>query len=106
MGELCNITWTGGRCFVGLSNPKPASLRNLVGVEGTLCTDAEEGGREAGWGGDKVAEVLADLEGGGPGAVLSGETLDFALFVEKGLSFFIVDRGVSEADRPCLTKRL
>jgi len=91
---------------VGLSIPKPASLRNLVGVEVTLCTDVEEGGRVAGWGGDKTAEVLADLEGGGPDAILSGETLDFALLIEKVLSFFTVDRGVSEADRPCLTKRL
>jgi len=90
---------------VGLSIPKPASLRNLVGVEVTLCTDVEEGGRVAGWEGDKTAEVFADLEGGGPDAVLSGVTLDFALLIEKVLSFFIVDRGVSEADRPCLTKR-
>ena len=91
---------------MGLSIPKPASLRNLVGVDVTLCADAEEGGRVAGWGGgDKTADVLADLEGGGPDAVLSGETLGFALIVEKVLSFFVVDRGVSEAERPCLTKR-
>jgi len=36
IGELCSVTWTGGFCFVGESNPKPASLRNLVGVEVTL----------------------------------------------------------------------
>ena len=91
---------------MGLSIPKPASRRNLVGVETTLCEEAEEGGRVAGWGGDETDEVLADLEGGGPDPDLSGEILDFALFMEKVLSFFIVDRGVSEADRPCLTKRL
>ena len=91
---------------MGLSIPKPASLRNLVGVEVTLCTDVEEGGRIGGWEGDGTAEVLVDLEGGGPGADLSGETLDFALFIEKVPSFFVVDWGVSEADRPCLTKRL
>jgi len=67
---------------VGDSNPKPASLRNLVGVEVTLCTDAEEGGRVAGLGGDSTVEVLADLEGGGPDGVLLGDTLDFALLVE------------------------
>jgi len=105
-GELCNVTWTGGRCFVGDSNSKPASLRNLVGVEVTLCTDAEEGGRVGGWEGDKMAEAFVDLEGGGPEGVLLGDILDFALLVEKALSFFVVDWGVSEAARLCLTKRL
>lgn len=76
---------------MGDSNPKPASLRNLVGVEVTLCTDVEEGGRVAGLGGDNTAEVLADLEGGGPDGVLLGDTLDFALLVEGVVSFLVVD---------------
>lgn len=53
-----------------------------------------------------VAEVLADLEGGGPDGVLLGETLDFALLVEKTESLLVVDWGVSEAARLCLIKRL
>lgn len=106
IGEVCNVRWTGGFCFVGESNPKPASLRNLVGVEGTLFTDAEEGGRVGGWEGDNMAEVLADLEGGGPDGVLLGDTLDFVLLIEKVLSFLVVDWGVSEAARLCLIKRL
>ena len=60
----------------------------------------------AGWEGDNAVEVLADLEGGGPGGVLLGGTLDFVLFVENALSFLVVDWGVSEAARLCLTKRL
>lgn len=59
-----------------------------------------------GWEGDKMAEVFVDLEGGGPVGVLLRDTLDFALLVEKALSFFIVDWGVSEAARLCLIKRL
>lgn len=91
---------------MGDSIPKPASLRSLVGVEVTLCEDVEEGGLVGGWGGDTVAEVLADLEGGGPDGVLLGDILDLVLMVEKVLSFFVADRGISEAARPCLTKRL
>lgn len=106
MGELCNVTWTGGFCFVEDSIPNPASLRNLVGVEATLCTDAEEGGLVTGWEGDKMVELLVGLDGGGPDGVLLGDTLDFALMVEKVLSFFVADRGISEAARLCLTKRL
>lgn len=75
-------------------------------MEVTLCTDAEEGDLVTGWEGDKMAEVLADLDGGGPDGVLLGDILDFALLVEKVLSFFVVDRGVSEAARLCLIKRL
>ena len=67
---------------MGESNPKPASLRNLVGVEGTLCTGVEEGGCVVDFGGDNTAEVLADLEGGGPDGVLLGDILDFDLLVE------------------------
>lgn len=100
------MTWTGGFCLVGESNPKPASLRNLVGVEVTLRADAEEGGRAACEGGDATVGVLADLEGGGPDGVLLGDILDFVLLVEKVLSFLVVDWGVSEAARLCLTKRL
>lgn len=71
---------------MGESNPKPASLRSLVGVEVTLCMDVEEGGRVGGLGGDNTEEVLADLEGGGPDGVLLGDTLDFVLLVERVLS--------------------
>ena len=105
IGELCSVTWTGGFCFVGESNPKPASLRNLVGEEVTLCAGVVEGGRVVGWGEDKLVGVLVDLEGG-PDGVLLGDILDFALLVEKTLSFFVVDWGVSEAARPCFIKRL
>lgn len=90
IGEVCNVTWTGGCCFDEESNPKPANLRNLVGVVG-LCAEVEEGGRATGWGGDKMAEVLADLEGGGPDGVLLGETLVFVLLVERANSFLVVD---------------
>lgn len=71
-------------------NPKPANFRSLVGVV-RLCAEAEEGGRAAGWGGDKIADVLADLERGGPDGVLLGETLVFALVVGNANSFLVVD---------------
>jgi hypothetical protein len=87
IGEVCKVTWTGGFCFDEESNPKPANLRSFVGVA-TTCTEAEEGGRVAGWGGGKIAEVLVDLEGGGPEGVLLGEILVFVFVVEKGDSFF------------------
>lgn len=90
MGGVCNVTWTGGFCFDEESNPNPANFRSFVGVE-TVCAGAEEGGRAAGWGGDMIAEVLADLEGGGPDGVLLGETLVFVLVVVKVNSFFVVD---------------
>ena len=106
IGELCNVTRTGGRCFDGVPNPNPTKPRNFVGVEVTLCTDAEEGGRVGGWEGDCTAGVLEDLEGGGPDGVLFGDTFVLVLLVEKVLSFFVVDRGVSEAERLCLIKRL
>jgi len=57
-------------------------------------------------GGDNTAEVLADLEGGGPDGVLLGDTLDFVLLVELVVPFLTVDWGVSETARLCLTKRL
>jgi len=104
--EFCNVTWTGGCCFEEESNPKPANFRCFVGVVLALCTDAEEGGRVVGWEGDKTAEELADLEGGGPDGVLFVGVLDFILMAEKAVSFFVVDWGVSEAARPCFTSRL
>ena len=58
------------------------------------------------FGGDNTAEVLADLEGGGPGGALLGDTLDFVLLVELVVPFLTVDLGVSETVRLCLTKRL
>jgi len=76
---------------VGDSNPKPANLCNLIGVEVASCTDAEEGGRVAGFLGDNTVDLLADLEGGGPDGVLLGDTLDFALLVEGVVSFLVVD---------------
>jgi hypothetical protein len=106
IGEVCNVTWTGGFCFDEESNPKPANFRNFVGVEETLWTDAEEGGRVVGWEGDKIVEELADLEGGGPGGALLGGALVFALVAESVVSFFVVDWGVSEAERLCFTRRL
>ena len=106
IGEACNVTCTGGCCFEEESNPKPANFRNLVGVGAGLCAEAEEGGRVAGWEGDKIAEEVADLEGGGPDGVLFGDTLGFVLLVDNVISFFVVDWGVSEAARVCLTKRL
>lgn len=59
-----------------------------------------------GWEGDKTAEELADLEGGGPDGVLFVGALDLILMAEKAVSFFVVDWGVSEAARPCFTSRL
>jgi len=91
---------------VGGLDPKPVGLRNLAGVEVTLCTDAEEGDRVAGLGGDSTAEVLADSEEGGPDGVLLGDTLGFALLVERVVSFLVVDCGISEAARLYLTKCL
>ena len=105
IGEVCSVTWTGGFCFDEESNPKPANFRNFVGVE-TLCADAEEGGRVAGWEGVKIVEEVADLEGGGPDGALLGGTLVFALVAERVASFFVVDWGVSEAERLCFTRRL
>ena len=90
IGEVCKVTWTGVFCFDEESKPKPANLRSLVGVV-VPCTEAEEVGRGAGWEGGKTAEVLEDLEGGGPDGVLLGETLVFALVVEKEDSFFVDD---------------
>ena len=100
------MTWTGGRCFDEDPNPKPANPRSFVGVEVTLCIDAEEEGRVGGWGGGSTAGVLEDLEGGGPDGVLFGDNFDLVVLVEKVLSFFVVDWGVSEAARLCLIKRL
>lgn len=86
--EVCKVTWTGVLCFDEESKLKPANLRSFVGVLAP-CTEAEEEGRGGGWGEGRTAEVLVDLEGGGPDGVLLGETLVFALVVEKGVSFFV-----------------